>query len=178
MTDLRGVLPLDARDPRFRVFQAHVEGAARSVELRALGRELAGCEDLPDGWHQMTDHQIRRAMVARLLRAVQERVLYVRTPTFLAPMECWSRGWGDCKSSATLLASLALSVGATPLLVPMGRPRDPSHVACMLRWPGSGDWTWAETTLDAHLGEHPLTALARLEREGRAPARDDVRGAR
>jgi transglutaminase-like putative cysteine protease len=68
---------------------------------------------------------------------------------------------GDCDDSARLLVALArasgLNAGIAQLPPP---PAAPVHVAAAI-W-AAGGWRWAETTIAAEFGEHPVVAARRL----------------
>ena len=92
----------------------------------------------------------------------------------------------DCDGQAVLLGTLALSLGASVALAPMGGAADdPQHLAIALRpngaevvvlpWqpmnanalPGP-EWIWCETTIEARFGELPAAAYARTGGRGRS----------
>lgn len=108
---------------------------------------------------------LRPALIARVLQqAVKRRVRYLGEgiETFQSSFDTWRLGVGDCDDSARLLVALALSVGLEARIVALRNRRGvPVHACAVL------DGRWAETTLDAALGEHPLEAFARLKRSGR-----------
>lgn len=164
-----------AEDWRFDVFLREAEGeAGYGRRIRALAREIA-CEargfERPD---DLSFDEARAEQCRRLLSAVQARVRYVSEDRFRGPLECWELGAGDCKSSATLLAAFAKSIGLRARLVAQGHESDlePSHVVCELGWNdeagGLVGWFFAETTVrGARLGEVPYLAARRLGLRGR-----------
>jgi hypothetical protein len=110
--------------------------------------------------------------VARALHAaVKGRVRYLGEgiDTFQSSWQTWADGLGDCDDSARLLLALARSVGLRADMGVLRRPDgQPSHVVALLD-DGTGQTTWAECTLDAHFGEHPVAAYARLRARGIQP---------
>jgi hypothetical protein len=160
--------PIDWTDFRFRVFRDHQVRYANHPGIQQIAYRLAsiGTAGLFDtAAAELPSLEARRCVMAgRLLQGVQSRVAFVREAGFHNPADTWNRGLGDCKSSATLLAALALSCGCQARLMAMGFRGDPKHVCCQLApWPGA-PWLWAETTIPgALLGEHPSDALARLQ---------------
>ncbi len=127
-------------DPRLRGVAASIVGPAIRAGL--------------DEWGQL----------AVLLYAVQARVTYLdeKVETFVRPYWTWEKAFGDCDDSATLIASLVLSIGHEARLLTVGGSGGPAHVVAQVRPRGSENWAWAETTVRAQLGEHPLKAKARM----------------
>lgn len=81
--------------------------------------------------------------------------------TFRGPCETIARG-GDCDDHARLMLALAELLGLETYLA-VREPTDTrdGHVCLLLRERG-GEWKWAETTVDAQFGEHPMRAAERL----------------
>lgn len=100
---------------------------------------------------------------AWIQRAVQRRVRYVGEgkETFQPSAQTWRIGLGDCDDSARLVAALALSLGLEARVIGMpGRSGAPVHAVAKI------DNRWAEASLAARFGEHPLEAFRRLRGAG------------
>jgi len=72
-------------------------------------------------------------------------------------------GMGDCDDSARSLYALGRSLGLDVALQTLPEKltrKDPFHVAAIFYLNGS--WTWADASLPAELGEHPLRAAERI----------------
>ena len=78
--------------------------------------------------------------------------------TFRSPAITLSMGAGDCDEHAVLLVTLALASGLEAECVGVSiRPgQGISHVCA------TAEGYWAETTIDARFGEHPIAAAKRL----------------
>lgn len=121
----------------------------QAPQLRRLAEEVTA-DVMPD----------RRAGAERLRQWVRTNIAYVNEP-----VEIFSPAWrtvttrqGDCDDHARLLVALYKAVGYPARVATIGTP--PRHVAAQV---DAGDgWEWAETTLDAQLGEHPVEAADRL----------------
>lgn len=159
--------PIDATDPRFAQFRDHAIRYSQDPTIKEIASEVAGIgrKVLNDDSVNLPAGELRTERAARLLRAVQENVRFIGPqPGHVNPLETIERGEGDCKSSATLLAALALSVGCDASLMAMGNDGDPSHVCALLKPNKDGPWQWAETTIPgAELGEHPIDAYNRIK---------------
>lgn len=115
---------------------------------------------------------------ARIVAFVQARVAFEpeTVEEFESGAYTLARGRGDCDAHFRLVYALAAAAGLRAGLAllwhgssaPRGM-REPTHALAVLELDGA--WTWAETTVGAHLGEHPNTAVARL---GLAVNRTDV----
>lgn len=102
---------------------------------------------------------------ARLHAYVRDRVTFTREPieTFSPTLHVLAVAAGDCDDSTRALLALFRAVGlhARPAtLPPLDSGRPPRHVAAQVQLGGA--WRWAETTLRAQLGEHPIAAAQRL----------------
>lgn len=117
-----------------------------------LVRELAfnlTARWLGDPWRQAYElHRWMRHCV---------RYLDERTETFQRPWVTLTRAGGDCDDHATAQIALALAV-ELPVLLGLWDPLTHASVAYALE----GREVWAESTIGANFGEHPLDALARL----------------
>lgn len=111
-------------------------------------------------------------------RFVRDRVAFRREDgeLFQSPAVTLRRGLGDCDCQFRLAYALARAGG---LRASMGLLHDresfgaagwPSHVAPILH-DGAGAW-WAETTVAARYGEHPMDAARRLGVVGRGDLKD------
>ena len=121
-----------------------------------------------------------RAAAARAAHAwVRDRVRFVpeRVETFKSPERTVREG-GDCDDSARVLVAVARAAGIPARFGPITQCRGgvcaKTHVAAELH--DGGGWRWAETTIAAEYGEHPLAAYQRLKRQGRVARRDDIGG--
>jgi hypothetical protein len=105
------------------------------------------------------------ARVAQALHAaVLRRVRYVGEgiETFQPAAETWSLGLGDCDDSARLVVALARSLGMSAEIRALANKRGvPVHATAAIL----GEW--AECSLPARFGEHPLRAFRRLKSQGR-----------
>jgi len=106
-------------------------------------------------------------MAAALLAYVQRRVRHTAelVETFSPTWRTLEIGIGDCDDSARALVALAMSLGlpvAMQTLPERQTGRDPYHVSAVFFLDGS--WRWADASLAAQLGEHPMDAAKRLER--------------
>lgn len=113
---------------------------------------------------------------SRLLAAIQHRVRFKRDAeeyygdTFKSARRTWADALGDCDDVAPLVANAYARAGWTSRVVPMSvtDTGDPRHVTAQVRAPGDARWLWAEATIPAELGEHPVAALRRLKVKGRS----------
>lgn len=142
--------------------------AQRDVAADAGARATLASLRLPPG----------RAALARALHAhVRDTVPFVpeRVETFKSTARTLREG-GDCDDSSRALIVLARLAGLRARFRPLEQCKGgvcaKTHVAAEIH-DGSG-WHWAETTLDAGFGEHPLAAYRRLKRTGRVVARADL----
>ena len=106
---------------------------------------------------------------ARAVHAfVKANVAFVREAgeVFQGPAYTLARGAGDCDDQALLMLTIAMAGGLPALaafLHNAGKPaatNGPTHAAVLLC--PHGECQWAETTVDAHFGEHPLAAAQRV----------------
>jgi transglutaminase-like putative cysteine protease len=94
---------------------------------------------------------------------VKVHVWYVREPkeTFQSPTFTVQTGAGDCDDHAILMNAIARNAQLDARIVPLRKPSgEVKHAVVQIRLRGA--WAWAETTVDAALGEHPLDAVRRL----------------
>jgi Transglutaminase-like superfamily len=100
---------------------------------------------------------------ARAVHAyVKENVAFVREEgeVFQGPAYTLATGAGDCDDHARLVMAIARAGGLQTLGAFLySEGGDPEHAVAML-CPG-GVCSWAETTVDAAYGEHPLAAAER-----------------
>lgn len=120
------------------------------------------------------------ALAARAAHAwVRDNVRFVpeAIETFKSPGRTLREG-GDCDDSARVLVSMARAAGLKARYRPITQCKagvcEKTHVAAQIH-DGRG-WHWAETTIDAEFGEHPLVAYRRLRRAGRIGKRGDIGG--
>lgn len=109
---------------------------------------------------------------ARLVHAwVKKRVRFVREKgeVFTGGGYTISVGYGDCDDHARLVGALAHAGGLPIELAFLHAGGEPKHVLALLG--ADGGWQWAETTIDARFGEHPLAAVDRL---GIGQGRSDI----
>lgn len=159
------------------------------VELRSwpsVGAKLADlCELAAAGARRHDVITIARMLgsVARAHAFVRDAVRYEDEPAEMleSPSFVLSRRASDCEGQAACLAALALVLGHSAILVPMGgTPDDPAHLAILVTvrpaarpCVAPGAWQpwglraptgtqWAETTVRAELGEIPSEAARRL----------------
>lgn len=102
---------------------------------------------------------------------VQRAIAYAdeRKETFQSAEVTIRRRSGDCDDHARLVLVIARELGVPAQLVICRRRGQPVHAVAKLR-DDRGVWQWAETTLAAHFGEHPVEAKKRLN----AAARQDL----
>lgn len=138
--------------------------ARYDARVRALAKSIVGALPVVD----------KRAIASGLHAAVRDRVRYLGegVETFQSPTDTWESRLGDCDCNARLLAALARAVGneATIEGAILRRPNgDPRHASVRLH--DGVSWKWAETTLPAYFGEHPIAAFMRTTPAG---ARTDL----
>jgi len=84
-------------------------------------------------------------------------------------------GRGDCDDQAVLVRALARGAGLDARIQFFAGPDgDPAHVVTEVF--ADGAWHWAETTLAAFFGEHPIAAKRRLAAFGRSDVHDGGMG--
>lgn len=110
------------------------------------------------------------ALARAIHRAVKCRVRYLGEgiEAFQPACQTWSTGLGDCDDSARLIVALARSLDLAAGFVVMGDPAGVQHICAMILG------RWADATLDARFGEHPIAAFRRLRAAGR-PTRNFTR---
>lgn len=102
-------------------------------------------------------------LAAWIQLAVQRRVRYLGEgiETFQPAYQTWRTRLGDCDDTARLIAALAISLGLEGRVIGLpGASGDPVHAVATI------EGLWAEATLAARIGEHPRTALRRLQASG------------
>jgi hypothetical protein len=106
----------------------------------------------------------------------KERIRYMagEGQRWATPVRTLAGGYGDCGNSSRAIIALARLHGYPARLRAFARhwPLEPGplartyyapgHVAAQIGDPRTNTWEWAEVTLDAHYGEHPLAAARRL----------------
>lgn len=174
--------------------------AALSARDVAGARRSVGQVECPDGWgaarmllalaeedartpgaRELALELRQRApsdeeFAAEVHRFVKERVRFVREPgeVFQGGGYTLAAGAGDCDDHARLVYAIARAGGLRAGLAFLHSGQGPTHAVAVL-CPG-GACTWAETTVDAELGEEPIAAAQRL---GLTTARTDIaRGVR
>lgn len=115
---------------------------------------------------------IADATAAAIMANVQSAIRFVheKAETFQGAVETIKRGYGDCDDHAELVYALAASIGIPAALCFFDKDGEPVHVVARLLT--SNGWQWAETTIPADFGEHPLDAYARVAadlEDGRNP---------
>lgn len=140
-----------------------------AAKLRLL-RELATWDSrhpdvlrLAERSYQIAGHDETTA-AAVIHRLVRDTVSHRREPTerFQATLRTLKIGVGDCDDTARAVYALARAAGFDAELITLGDP--PRHVSAVIRL--GGRWRWADASLPAELGEHPLAAARRLARAG------------
>jgi transglutaminase-like putative cysteine protease len=91
---------------------------------------------------------------------VRDGVRFVSEPRekFQPTGRTLSLGIADCDDSARAVYALAKGAGLRPSLMTLGDP--PRHVSAAIQL--GGNWRWADASLAAYLGEHPIAAAKRL----------------
>lgn len=169
-----------------------------AVQRTSLGPRAVGRVECPDGWaaaRMLVEESAEDARtpeahaIASELRTqapddesfaravqtfVKSRVRFEREKgeIFQGIAHTLSVGFGDCDDHARLAYAIAVAGGLPTVMAFLhhgGAGAQPSHAVAQLC--PNGRAYWAETTIDADFGEHPLTAAARL---GLVNARDDL----
>jgi hypothetical protein len=118
-------------------------------EILRLARTLAA----------MTDRS-REGIARELHRYVRDEVVHLREPRelFRPAGATLEEGLGDCDCSSRALLALLQAAGQRAGLVTLANP--PKHVAVAVLT--ERGWLWADPSLGAELGEHPIDAAERL----------------
>lgn len=98
----------------------------------------------------------------------QRHVAFAKEPveTFQDAVLTYRMGLGDCDDHARFVGAVWRALGGAAKLEVLRRPDGvPTHVVCQLAV--FGRYEWAETTIGAAFGEHPLAAKARLRTRDR-----------
>lgn len=122
---------------------------ARTPGARRLAVELRGADD-------------DDAYAKKLQRFVQDNIEFrhEQGEIFQGLGYTLEHRYGDCDDHARVVAALAWAGGLPARMGFLHAGGDPSHVAALLG--PYGEFSWAETTLAARYGEHPLAAAKRL----------------
>lgn len=168
---------------------------ARVEALRVKGRRVVGRVICRDGWHAaqflaalgaedaktegaraLADelregHPDDRSFAEAIVAYVKGNVRFVRDrgEQFSSPGYTLEIGQGDCEDHARLVYAIAIAGGEPARFAFLHRGGGPTHAVAQLCVDGA--WTWAETTVDAELGEHPILAARRL---GVVQSRGDI----
>lgn len=138
----------DATDPVVRAWALSIlDATARSIG-EAPGPSMSG--------------ELQDAFAEAIHENVKSHVRFVHEPeeTFQSARVTMSAGAGDCDDHAKLVYALARAGGLQAQLRFFEQDDQPIHVVAAIQG-SDGDFHWAETTLDACYGEHPLSALER-----------------
>lgn len=103
------------------------------------------------------------ARAAALHAWVRARVRFApeQGEVFVSPAALLRAGVGDCDDHARTVIALAIAAGIPARLALLSRDgRTPSHAVAQLH--DGAAWRWAETTVAANFGEHPIAAARRL----------------
>jgi Transglutaminase-like superfamily len=134
--------------------------AARMVVAEAL--EYAKTPGLRGLALQLRQQAPSDAAYARAVHQfVKDHVAFVREEgeIFQGPAVTLAAGAGDCDDQAILVLALAYAGGLPAVGAFLHEGGDPTHAVAQLC--PSGQCSWAETTVDANYGEHPLAAARR-----------------
>ena len=142
-----------------------------SVEEWGYEIAKATADSLDDG---ATDDQFRDALGAAIHRSVQGAIRFApeEGERFQSARTTMISGVGDCDCHARLVHALATSQGVGSTLRYFARDGEPLHVVAALDTIAGP--AWAETTIAARFGEHPLEAYERLRSSGAGEARSDL----
>jgi hypothetical protein len=124
---------------------------ATHPRVRAVGQELRAA------------YPHASALAAAVQRFVKVSVAFVREvrETFQHTLLTLHRRAGDCDDQARAVVAIALAAGLDARVVGVpNRDGKVGHVAPLVF--DGARWLWAETTVDAQLGEHPRAATQRL----------------
>ncbi len=153
-----------------------VDGRVRSVlECRdgwGAARLLValGAEDRTAPWARELAAEIRRgapsdaAYAQAVLDFVKGHLRFVReapgAEMFQSGPYSLLSGEGDCEDHARLVYALAMAGGLPARFAFLHKGGGPTHAVAQVVV--DGETLWAETTIDARLGEHPIAAGRRL----------------
>lgn len=104
-----------------------------------------------------------RCFARNLHRLILDRVEWTRESpeTFQHTLYTLKKGRGDCDDMARAIKAIARAAGVPARMVILNNlDGEPAHAVSQLK-PGEV-WRWAETSVDARYGEHPLRAADRL----------------
>jgi len=146
----------DARDPVVRAWAL----AILDETARTLGEDASGSTLSPELWD---------AYAEALHANVQTQIRFVHEPgeVFQSARVTMSSRAGDCDCHARLLYALSWAGGIPADLRFFEGDDQPTHAVTALR-DSRGAWQWAETTVGAQFGEHPVSAIDRLGVSGDA----------
>jgi hypothetical protein len=169
--------------------RAAIRVGARLEGVRVNGRRVVGRVVCRDGWHAAelltalaaedakTDGACRLAeeirelaagdpdwFAIRIMAFVKGHVAFVRDrgEVFSSPGYSLEVGQGDCEDHARLVYALAVAGGLGARLAFLHKGGGPTHAVAQVQTSPEGPWLWAETTVDAGIGEHPIVAARRL----------------
>ena len=106
--------------------------------------------------------EVADAIAVAIQQSVQQAIRFVHEPkeTFQGARVTMALGYGDCDDHARLVYALARAAGLPATICFFEKDGQPVHVVAKI---GTTEGlAWAETTLDADFGEHPLEAYDRL----------------
>lgn len=168
VSELAPVTVAGVEYPRFRVlardnehcvqvFNALARQDADAPAVRELAARFVACT------RGMGPTVAERYLAERIHRFVRETVKFQaeEDETSRPPGLTFALGAGDCDEHAGLVCALGWSAGLRARVVGIrDASGDITHVCAVL---GVGGVSyWAETTVDAHFGEHPKAAARRL----------------
>ncbi len=138
-------------DSLLRLLVTQVRRASQDPEIFDLARRMR--RSYPK------DGQCARALHAWMRFAVK----FLREPgeIFQRGRYTAKRGTGDCDCQTILLGGLGKAAGIRTRVMPFVKSKgDPRHVCAQFFH--DGKWNYAETTIAARYGEHPIAAAKRL----------------
>ncbi len=139
------------------------DGWAAARMLVALGAEDSRTPGARDLALRLRRSAPSDAEFARALHAfVKDRVRFVREAgeVFQGSAYTLAMGAGDCDDHARVMYAIARAGGLPAVMAFLHRGQGPTHAVAQM-CPGAS-CEWAETTVDADYGEHPLAAADRL----------------
>lgn len=134
-------------------------GAARMLLASAIeDARTAGARDLALRLRREAPDD--ESFARRLHAYVKERVRFVREAgeVFQGSAYTLEMGAGDCDDHARAVYAIAIAGGLPARMAFLHRGKGPTHAVAQL----GRRFEWAETTVDARFGEHPLRAAERL----------------